>query len=140
MVIKEYLNEIKAYLWNTIINLQIPDMCKIKLKIAINFISSKIVDEECVMHSKIDNIESMVYDNRNKVVGDFFESLFSRYQIGWETLMRRSDFIFDSVKMVYYKNHKINVTRGGSYTDSPDWVEKRKATIINVFNMHQQLH
>ena len=127
-------------MWDTIINLQKPDTCKIKLKIAINFISSKIVDEECVMHSKIDNIESMAYDNRNKVVDDFFESLFSRYQIGSETLMRRGDFIFDSVKMVYYKNHKIIFTRGGSYTDSPDWVEKRKATIINVFNMHQQPH
>ena len=63
-------------MWDTIINLQKPDTCKIKLKIAINFISSKIVDEECVMHSKIDNIESMAYDNRNKVVMIFLSHFF----------------------------------------------------------------
>ena len=34
--------------------------------------------------------------------------------------MRRSDFIFDLVQLLYYKLHKINFKRGGSYIDSPD--------------------
>ena len=73
-----------------------------QLTIAINFISSKDVDEERVMHSKSDNIELMLYDNANEVVNKVFESLLSRYQIDLETLMRGSDFIFDSVQLLYY--------------------------------------
>ena len=43
--------------------------------------------------------------------------------------MRRSDFIFDSVQLTYYKYHKVNFKRGSSYFDSPDWIRKKKATI-----------
>ena len=43
--------------------------------------------------------------------------------------MRRSDFIFDSVQLMYYKHHKVNFKRGSSYFDSPDWIKKKKATI-----------
>ena len=48
------------------------------------------------MHSNSDNIEFMSHDNTNEVVNEIFESLLSRYQIGLETSMRGSDFIFDS--------------------------------------------
>ena len=43
--------------------------------------------------------------------------------------MRRKDFIFHSVQILYYKCHKINFKRGGSYTDCPDCIKKKKATI-----------
>ena len=46
-----------------------------------------------------------------------------------ETSMRGSDFIFDSVQMMYYKCHKVNFRRGSSYIDSPDWIKKKRATI-----------
>ena len=42
---------------------------------AINFISSKDVDEERVMQSKSDNIGFKPYDNANGVVNELFESL-----------------------------------------------------------------
>ena len=61
---------------------------------AINFISSKDVPKEYVMHSESNNIELMPYDNANKVVNELFETLLSRYQIFLETSMRGSDFIF----------------------------------------------
>ena len=90
----------------------------------------KGVDEEHVMHSKSDNIEFMPYDNVNEVVNELLESLLSRYQIVLETSMSGSDFIFDSVELLYYKFYKINFKRGGSFIDSPDWIKKKKATII----------
>ena len=34
--------------------------------------------------------------------------------------MRGSDFIFDCINLLYHKCHKINASRGGSYTGSPD--------------------
>ena len=43
--------------------------------------------------------------------------------------MKGSDFIFDSVQLMYYKCHKVNFKSGGSYIDSPDWIKKEKATI-----------
>ena len=90
--LKEYLDKIKPYLRDIIINPQKSDTWKIQLTIAINFISSKDVDEECVMHLQSDNIEFMPYDNINEVVNKLFESLRSRYQIGLETSVRGSDF------------------------------------------------
>ena len=127
--IKEYLDKIKPYLTDIIINLQKSDTWKIQLTVAINSISSKDPDEKRKMHSKSDNIEFMPYDNVNEFINELFESLLSRYQIGLETSMRGSDFIFDSVQLLYYKCHKINFKLGGSYIDSPGWIEKKKATI-----------
>ena len=95
--VKEYLDKIKPYVRDMIINLQKSDTWKIQLTIAINFISSKDVDGECVMHSKSNNIGFMPYDNVNEVVNELFKSLLSRYQIGLQTLMIGSDFIFESV-------------------------------------------
>ena len=85
-----------------------PQKSDIQLTIAINFISSKDVDEERLMHSKSDNIEFMSYDNVNEVVNELFESFLSRYRVGLETSMKGSDLIFDSVQLLYYKCHKIN--------------------------------
>ena len=60
--IKEYLNKIKPFLRDIIINLQKSDTWKIQLTIAINFISSKDDNEERLISSKSNNIEIMSYD------------------------------------------------------------------------------
>ena len=43
--------------------------------------------------------------------------------------MKRSDFIFDSVQLMYYKCHKVSFIPDGSYIDSPDQIKKKKETI-----------
>ena len=43
--------------------------------------------------------------------------------------MRVSEFVFDYVHLLYYKCYKINLSRDGSYTDSPDWINNKNATI-----------
>ena len=53
------------------------------------------------MHSKSDNIEIMVNDKTVEVIEELFQSLLSRYQIGLETLMKGSDFIFDCDHLLY---------------------------------------
>ena len=65
----------------------------------------------------------------NEVVDELFDSLRSRYQRDLETSMRGSNFIFDSVQLMYCRCHKVNFTRGGSYINSSDWIKKEKATI-----------
>ena len=42
--------------------------------------------------------------------------------------MKGNDFIFDSVQ--YYKCQKVSFIRAGSYIDSPDWIKRKKTTII----------
>ena len=43
--------------------------------------------------------------------------------------MEESEFILDSVQLVYSKCHRVNFKRGGSNIDSQDWIKKKKATI-----------
>ena len=71
----------------------------------------------------------MTYDNTDEVIEEIFESLLSRYQIGLKTSMKRSDFIFDSIQMLYYKCHKINFKCSILYTESPNWIKNKKTTI-----------
>ena len=66
----EYLDKIKLYLRDIIIDLQTSDTWKIKLTIAINFISSKDAAEECVLHSQGDNIQLTSYYDANEVVDE----------------------------------------------------------------------
>ena len=56
--------------------------------------------------------------------------------------MRGGDFIFDSAQLMYYKCHKVNFRRGGSYTDSSDGITKKKAAINlkNEDDMWQRLY
>ena len=43
--------------------------------------------------------------------------------------MKGSDFIFDSVQLMYYKCHKLNFKHGCSDIVSPEWIKEKKATI-----------
>ena len=47
--------------------------------------------------------------------------------------MKGSEFVFDCVLFLYYKCHKINLNRGRSYIDSPNWI-KNKTASINPIN------
>ena len=77
------------------------------------------------MHSKSDNIEIMISDEADEVMKNLFDSLKNRYKKNIE-LMRNSEFVFVYVKLSYYKCHKINRNRSGSYLDSPDSIKKKK--------------
>ena len=57
----------------------------------------------------------MSYNDANEVVNKLFNLLCSRYQDNLEKSMRRREFIFDSVLMMYYKCHKVNFRRGDIY-------------------------
>ena len=92
-------------------------------------ISSINVDEEHVIHPKSNNTEIQTFENVNDIVDEFFKSPFSRYQNNLETSMRESDFIFNSVQLLYYKCYKTNFRCDGSYNDSSDWIKYKKTTI-----------
>ena len=59
------------------------------------------------MHSKSDNAEFMIYDNADEVIDGLFQLMHYRYQLGLETSMRASEFIFGCVSLLYYNCHKM---------------------------------
>ena len=88
-MVTEYLNEIKPYLEEEIINnFKLSDTWKIQLTIPINFISSKDNDEERVIHSKIDNIDIMINDKADEVLEEIFKSLRNRIKIIWKNRLK----------------------------------------------------
>ena len=74
-------------------------------------------------------IKKQLEDNIIKNLRNLFNSLLFRHQIRLETLIKGSGFICDCVNLLYYKLHKINLNRGGSYINSPDMVKNKKPTI-----------
>ena len=53
-----------------------------------------------------------------------------KYQEGLEASMRRINFYFDSVDLLYYPLQKTSLSRNGSsYIDSPKWLKNKKVTI-----------
>ena len=79
------------YLKDIINDLKKSDTWKIQLATEINLTSSKDNDEERVIHSESDNIKIMINDKADEVIEEIFQSLFSSYQIGLETLMKGSE-------------------------------------------------
>ena len=73
----------------------------------------------------------MTYDNTNEIIKEIFEiyQFLSKHQIWLEASRKGSNFIFDLVQLFYYKCHKINFKRGGSYIESPHLIKNEKATI-----------
>ena len=43
--------------------------------------------------------------------------------------MEGSNFVFESVDLLYYSLHKISLNRGGPYIDSPELLKNKGATI-----------
>ena len=42
--------------------------------------------------------------------------------MGLETLMKGSNFVFDSIDGMYYKCHRINLNCSRLFIDSPVWI------------------
>ena len=96
-----------------------------QLTLANDFMYSKYTDEARVIHSKIDNIETMTYDKTEEVIEEVFESILSRYQTGLNKSTRGSYFVLDYVDLFCNKLHKKNLKGCESYIDFPVSIKKR---------------
>ena len=125
----EYLNIIRLYLRDMIDNHKTHSEWKIQLIMRINFISSLDKYEFRVVHTKSDNIEIMNGIETNDTINELFKSFLRRYQEGLESKMKGSEFIIESVDLLYYSLHKISLNSGGSCIDSPAWLKKKRAAV-----------
>ena len=93
---------------------------------AINFISSKDSDETQTMHTKSNNVEIIIGSETNEFIEDLSESFLQKYQEGLEESMTGSEFVYDSVDVLYYNLNKVSLSRDGSYIDSPKWLKTKR--------------
>ena len=64
------------------------------------------------------------------VIYKLFNTLLQRFQNAQETSNERgSEFISDSVELLYYHFQRIGIRRAAWYIISPDWIARKKATI-----------
>ena len=104
---------------NTVSDYKTQGEWKIQLLMAINFISFKVSGEIRTLHTKSQNIKTMMGNKTDEIIAEFFESLLQKYQEGLEEAIKRSEFVFDDVDLLRYKLHKISLNRGGLHTDFP---------------------
>ena len=91
----------------------------------VNFISSKGIDEDCVIHLKSDNIEIMRYDETDEVIGKRFKSIPPSYQI--EPEKSTKVVISFLIVFIYCITNVIkNLNCGGFYIDSLDSKKKKQ--------------
>ena len=96
----------------------------------ITFVSFKDCNEICSLSTKSDNIEIMMGSEADDIIEKLFESLLQKYQKGLKESMKRSEFYFDSVDLLYYNLQKSSLKRIGlSYIGSPKWLKNEKAAI-----------
>ena len=113
--IKEYLFMIMPYLGDMINNHKAPirdcngiiiedDLSgewKIQLTMPINFVSSLDPTEIRTMDSKSDNVEIKMGNETNDIIKKLFESFLKNYQKDLEEKMKDSNFVFESVDLLY---------------------------------------
>ena len=69
----------------------------------------------------------MIGNETDDIIKNLFDSFLQRCQEDLEELMKGSEFVFDSVDLLFYKLHKIN--RRGWYENYPKWLENKRGTI-----------
>ena len=94
-----------------------------------NFISSKDAEEERVMYSNSNNIKFPSCNDPYQVVDELIDSINSRYQGNLEKSIKESQLIFVLAQLMYYKCHRVNFRRSGSYIGSAECIKKKKATM-----------
>ena len=77
------------------------------------------------------NVEIMIGSETDEIIEDLFESFLQKYQEELEESMGGSEFVYVSVDVLYYNLNKVNLSRGGSYIDSPKY-QKLRLLLINT--------
>ena len=96
----------------------------------IKCISAKIFNETHTMHSKSKQVEVYMGSDTENVIDTHFNTLLQNFQRIQETSSERgSEFIPDSVEVLEYEFHKMDIIRAESYIITPDWVAIKKGKI-----------
>ena len=102
---------------------------KIQLNMYVNFISTNDTGEIRTFYMLSNNEEIRLGNETPEIISKLIKYFLSNYQ-GEEKMLRSgSNFVFDSVDLLYVDIHKIDLKRGKSYIKSPEWILNKRATI-----------
>ena len=103
---------------------------KIQLSMKNSCISTKNFEETRTIYSKSEPVEICMSSDTEDVIDTLFNTLLQRFQHAHETSNDKgSEFIPESVELLYYHFQKIDIRRAESYIMSPNWIVNKKATI-----------
>ena len=110
------------------------DEQKIQLDIGFNIVH--INDKRRITHfSKSDNVICMPSSDTSKILDDLLNSLYDNNEVDLTTSRTSISFVFESVEECNIYFHKIDLRRGASYIESPDWLKNKKC-VINQKNIN----
>ena len=103
---------------------------KIQLAMQNSCISTKNFEETRTIYSASEPVEIFMGSDTEDVIDTLFNTILQRFQQAQETWNdKRSEFIPESVELLYYYFEKINTRKAESYIMSPDWIVNKKAPI-----------
>ena len=101
-----------------------------KIQVGIGFDMVHIDDKRRITHfSKSDNVTCRPSSDTSKILDELLSSLYEKYQVDLTTSRTSSSFVFESVEECNMHLHKIDLRRGASYIDTPDWIKNKKCVI-----------
>ena len=103
---------------------------KIKVVMQNSCIFTKKFEETRTIYSASEPVESFMGSDTEDVIDTLFHTILQRFQQAQETSNDKgSEFIPESVELLYYYFQKINIRRAESYIMSPDWIVNKKTTV-----------
>ena len=101
-----------------------------KIQIDICFNMTHISDNRRITHlSFSDNVICMPSSNTNEISRQLLTSLYKKFQDDLELSGESSSFVYESVEECNIHFHKIDLRRGASFIDTPEWLKHKKVTI-----------
>ena len=128
LLIKQYLNVIAPYLYLINDHRIVRRVWKIQINMHVKFISSRNTEETWFLYVWSDYVSIMQGIDPDDIIREIFRSFLCHYQEELK-IIQGSDFVFESVDLLDYKLHRVNLRRGGSYIKSPKWLANKKATV-----------
>ena len=103
---------------------------EIQLAMQNSCISTRNSEETRTIYSKSKPVEIFMGSDTEDVINTLFNTLLQRFQHAQETSNDKgSEFIPESVELLYYHFQKIDIRTAESYIMSPKWIVNKKATI-----------
>ena len=126
MSVKSYLDNIISYLTMLIDQNKGEEQ---KIQVDIGFYTVHIDDKRRITHFwKSDNIICIPSSDTSKILDELLSSLYEKYQVDLTTSRTSSSFVFERVEECNIHFHKIDLRRGASYIEPPDWLKNKKCT------------
>ena len=125
MSVKSYLDKIIPYLKMLIDENKVYEQ-NIQLDLGFNMVhmsdSRKITYFSCS-----DNIICMPSSNTNEIIEQLLTSLHKKFDDDLVLSRESSSFVYESVEECNIHFHKIDLRRGASFIDTPEWLKNKKA-------------